>query len=361
MKKRYSLPIAFISLIALFFLPIVPNSYAQTKNIPPQYDWASSFSEGLASVEINGKDGFIDKKGKMVIKPQYGQAMGFSEGLSGVEIKGTYLWGFIDKKGKMVIKPQYHNVSSFSEGMAQVFLNGKQGYINKSGKQVVKPQFRWSSDFSEGLAAVDINGKKGFIDKTGKVKIKPQYDIVEDFSEGRAVVAKLDKIGLGRYGVIDKNGKIIIPLKYDDITSFSEGLASVMLNRQTGFIDTNGTYVIKPQDWRVATHGDRGFHNGLSKMLTGQMFNEDLQFIDKSGKTVFKVPNNYDDVESFSEGLAEVYIKGKFGFIDKTGAIKIKPQYTYVSSFTEGMAVVGTSSKNGDRYGYIVNPLKKSN
>ncbi|MGG3806412.1 WG repeat-containing protein [Metabacillus fastidiosus] len=359
MKKRYSLPIAFISLIALFFLPIVPNSYAQTKNIPPQYNWASPFSEGLASVEINGKDGFIDKKGKMVIKPQYGQAMGFSEGLSGVEIKGTYLWGFIDKKGKMIIKPQYHNVSSFSEGMAQVFLNGKQGYINKSGKQVVKPQFRWSSDFSEGLAAVEINGKKGFIDKTGKVKIKPQYDIVEDFSEGRAVVAKLDKIGLGRYGVIDKNGKIIVPLKYDYITSFSEGLASVMLNRQTGFIDINGNYVISPQNWQVSIYG--GFSNGLALMLTGPAFNEKVQFIDKSGKTVFKVPYEDLEVKSFSEGLAEVYVKGKWGFIDKTGAIKIKPQYTYVSSFTEGMAVVGTSSKNGDRYGYIVNPLGKSN
>ena len=61
------------------------------------------FSEGLVSVEQNGKVGFIDKAGKQIIPPRYDGAQPFSEGLAAVRIKGKY--GYIDKTGKMVIPP----------------------------------------------------------------------------------------------------------------------------------------------------------------------------------------------------------------------------------------------------------------
>jgi translation initiation factor 6 (eIF-6) len=54
------------------------------------------FREGLAGVEINGKYGFIDTKGNLVIPPVYDDAWHFSEGLARVEINGK--WGYIDKR-----------------------------------------------------------------------------------------------------------------------------------------------------------------------------------------------------------------------------------------------------------------------
>jgi hypothetical protein len=65
--------------------------------IPAVYDGASDFSEGLARAEVNGKWGFIDKKGNMVIPAVYDSAWDFSKGLALVYINGKY--GFIDKKG----------------------------------------------------------------------------------------------------------------------------------------------------------------------------------------------------------------------------------------------------------------------
>ncbi len=50
--------------------------------IPPQFDQADSFSEGLARVKIGNKWGYIDKKGKLVIQPQFDEAASFSEGLA---------------------------------------------------------------------------------------------------------------------------------------------------------------------------------------------------------------------------------------------------------------------------------------
>ena len=42
-------------------------------------------------------------------------------------------WGFIDETGQIVIEPVYEGVAPFSEGLAAVRLDGKFGYINKAG------------------------------------------------------------------------------------------------------------------------------------------------------------------------------------------------------------------------------------
>src|SRR6266699_982332 len=73
--------------------------------IPPQFDEAGSFSDGLAAVRIGARFGYIDKQGKIVINPQFSSAGSFSGGLAVVGIDGK--WGYIDKQGKFVIKPQF--------------------------------------------------------------------------------------------------------------------------------------------------------------------------------------------------------------------------------------------------------------
>ncbi|MBO9599319.1 MAG: WG repeat-containing protein, partial [Cohnella sp.] len=81
----------------------------------------------LDLLDVGGKWGYADKKGKMVIKPQYESANNFSEGLAAVSVKGKF--GFIDKKGKLVVPAKYDEVYSFSEGMAVVAVDWIYGYI----------------------------------------------------------------------------------------------------------------------------------------------------------------------------------------------------------------------------------------
>jgi hypothetical protein len=59
----------------------------------------------------------------------------------------------------------------------------------------------------------------------------------------------------------------------------------------------------------------------------------------------FPVGASEASILRFSEGLAGVQIEDKWGFIDKTGQIVIKPQYEAINSFSEGVAVV---VKNGN-------------
>jgi hypothetical protein len=50
------------------------------------YEAADPFSEGLASVLVKGKWGYINKEGKMQVNPRYFASGVFSNGLAPVEI-----------------------------------------------------------------------------------------------------------------------------------------------------------------------------------------------------------------------------------------------------------------------------------
>jgi len=144
--------------------------------IQPQFDEAWDFSEGLAYVKTGTRRGIIDSRGKTVIDLQQVDFAGrFSEGLAPAQTGGASpRWGFIDRNGRLVINPQFDAVEDFQEGMAVVMVNRKYGFIDKKGRAVVPPQFDKAFDFHEGLALVVTNNRFGFINKTGKThKGKP--------------------------------------------------------------------------------------------------------------------------------------------------------------------------------------------
>jgi hypothetical protein len=160
--------------------------------IKPQWDHASVFSEGLASVCL-GRDkkcGLIDKTGKLVTALEWDFIWPFSENLAPVEQEGK--WGFADKSGKVVIEPQWDNASEngFQNGLARVSRrrndpdrNDRWGCIDKSGKVIIEPQFEDMSDFLGGLAQVIRNGKCGLIDRTGRMITSPQWDTCTPYRE----------------------------------------------------------------------------------------------------------------------------------------------------------------------------------
>jgi hypothetical protein len=105
--------------------------------IPFIYISVGDFSEGLAFVlkDEDGKWGFIDNRGNIVIPNIYDDEMSFSEGLASVKKDGKY--GYINNQGEEVISFIYDFAHSFSyDGEAKVTLNGKDFKINKKGECV---------------------------------------------------------------------------------------------------------------------------------------------------------------------------------------------------------------------------------
>jgi hypothetical protein len=214
-----------------------------TYHIPPQFDAAMKFSEGLAAVAVHKKVGYIDTTGKIVISLQFVHGEPFQEGLAlvyttwGMNIFGrTEGWdlfrraGYIDHTGKIVIGPRLaENANSFSGGVA-AFQPGvatpgkaKWGYLDKTGKWAIKPQFEIATDFSEGLAAVEVStGKEpghkeptykwGYIEHSGNFAIAPQFFAARPFRNGVAPVSMWDIQGhLHLRKCIDKQGNFVAP------------------------------------------------------------------------------------------------------------------------------------------------------
>jgi hypothetical protein len=96
------------------------------------------------------------------------------------------------------------------------------------------------------------------------------------------------------------------------------------------------------------------FSEGLAQVKLGLKWG----FIDKTGKEV--IPLKYDSAKWFSEGLAKVELGGKRGFIDKTGKEVIPLKYYVAMWFSEGLAKAELGGKVGfiDKTGKEVIPLK---
>lgn len=96
------------------------------------------YNEGLAGVkDADGKWGFIEKTGKIVIPCQWKKALFFSEGLAGVQ-DDNEKWGFIDKTGKVALPFVWSNVQWFRNGRVRVqtVLGGGWHDIDREGNDV---------------------------------------------------------------------------------------------------------------------------------------------------------------------------------------------------------------------------------
>lgn len=125
---------------------------------------------------MNGKWGLVDHNCNRIIEPRFDYASYFSEGLAAVRKDGKE--GFVDTKGETVIPFNYWQAFSFREGKAQVcFTSDSCGFIDTSGKTVIPfhYQVNFGGDFHSGLAEVRLHDRYGFIDVNGNVVIPIQY------------------------------------------------------------------------------------------------------------------------------------------------------------------------------------------
>ncbi|HFU2808237.1 TPA: WG repeat-containing protein, partial [Campylobacter coli] len=128
-------------------------------------------------------------------------------------------WGFVDKKGKIIIKAKYDFIDDKDDEM--VMFGSKRGLCLLLSKENIL------GCFHEGLALARINKKYGFIDKNENWVIEAKYDEVEDFYKGLAI-AKLDK----KSGLLDKNGRVIVDFLYEKILVVNKDIIILVKNNE---------------------------------------------------------------------------------------------------------------------------------
>ena len=249
--------------------------------------------------------------------------------------------GFIDRTGKIVIEPQFEEAEEFAEGIAPVKTNGKWGFIDESGKFVVEPKFScvfWYF-LSEGITPVCFEGKMGAIDTTGKFVVEPKYEMIYKFSEGVVPVQKEKSEYFEKWIYVDKQGKQIIDKEFYGASVFSAGRAFVEVGfDEWALIDKSGNEVTKK-------HFNSFDHfNVFSEGLAAVKVKDKYGYIDRNGKFVIKP--RFAGARNFSEGLAAVDFGCSYGYINPKGEIIIKPQYSFAGDFSEGLAAASPERKN---------------
>ena len=90
----------------------------------------------MASVEDGGNIGFINKRGAFVIPPKFEQAQDFSDGLAFVRSNSEANAYFIDRKGRAALKLKLQVRWPFSDGLTVAGERGKQVYVDLHGTVV---------------------------------------------------------------------------------------------------------------------------------------------------------------------------------------------------------------------------------
>jgi len=221
-------------------------------------------------------------------------------------------------------------------------------FADRDGRPVIEGDFLLCNPFHEGRAAVTPrilpDGRAnsgyliGYIDETGEFVIPPQYRTVGDFHEGQAWVEADD-----RFGYIDVDGEPVIPPRYTRASDFREGLACVIETTDEGlrwrYIDRTGETVLElPKTVARANV----FSDGLAAVAVIDPARPDLAakagYIDKSG--AFVIEPQFEDARALSDGLAPAKRKGRWGYIDKQGEFAIEPQYLDAFPFEGNVAFV---------------------
>ncbi|HYC84611.1 MAG TPA: WG repeat-containing protein, partial [Chryseosolibacter sp.] len=230
------------------------------------------------SISMGKKTSWIDSTGRFFHR-WYESRTFFSEGLAAVRLNGK--WGFVDKTGKLVIPLRYDFVGNFSEGLATVTVNDKRGFIDKNGDLVIPLNYEFADSFNGGYASVTVlvnqTRKRTFIDKNGNPILEPgDYTIFNGRWKPGVVLLK-NKVD-GKFYFYNVRTKRFKPSRYEYIEDLSDGLRLVKVNGKYGYVDESERFVVPPK-YQVA----KSFNNGFARI---QILNGVPLYLNRRGKII---------------------------------------------------------------------------
>ena len=277
-------------------------------------------------------------------------------------------WGFKDQQGNVVVRATYDAVFDFSDGMARVRNKDKFGFVDATGKEVVKPKYLSAADFENGVAIVAEKKTKWLLatlmataaaaqsvsdemyymtDMYGRrynraslsIPDQLQYDInlralQNKLSDGTSAAGEQIKTGQ-IVGLIDKTGKQIIPAKYHSLINFKDNL------------------------WITSYwNGDQGASGYPFKAIYGHSVTEVKNNLKEKGEKVDNTDEALIKYGIYNAGKGEV-IKGKYTKFD-TRSLESKGLIVVATSKFKIAWVNYWKHSHGviDHSGKVVIPLK---
>lgn len=161
------------------------------------FDYAGTFSGGVAAAMNDGKWFIIDSNGSQVGEKVYEEikvdekGVAFRKGVAFAKENGKYI--LIDSTGKQIGNDSWIDVDCFNSGQPAAVSNGESwGYVDITGQLIIDYQYDNAKSFSNDFAAVNIEGKWGYIElEDNSLKIDCQFIDAMDFSPRGTAFVKL--------------------------------------------------------------------------------------------------------------------------------------------------------------------------
>ncbi len=320
-----------------------------------------------------------------------------------IKTNDGYKFGYINYKGKTLLETEYNEIARINyinddESVYLVaFKNGQAGLFKNKSKVLENEYEDIQFDNINNLLILQRNGKQGVSDLDGKKIIQLEYDNI--IITGNSINAqKGDKVTVfnsegeklknsnfisvletdnknyfitidknENYGVIDKDDNVIIDNKYTFIDYLFDNYFVAQNEQKIGIVDDKGKEVIK-FDYDVLQKIEG------TDLIQG-IKNENIDLIDKNMKKILTMKNaqidikenyikiynsedrkylQYDGKEVSNINVikeAKLFAKksnNKWGFVDKSGNIKIQYTYDMVTELNEyGYAGIKLNGKWG--------------
>ncbi|MFA4985244.1 MAG: WG repeat-containing protein [Candidatus Brocadiia bacterium] len=304
-----------------------------------------------------------------ITAPEFTEAEEFRDGMAAVKENGR--WGFIDLTGKIVVETDFDRVESFKNGFAAVKINGKWGLVRKNGTYLAEPIYDEEPLFAGGKGVLTLAGKDGVIDGTGKIVVPFTYDGIffgyEHWQDRDIAFTRIRD----KFGFVRADGAIISPPVFDEMGLFENGYACVKKDGAWNVIDRQGLpqYDIpldraqSSGDWVLVTKdGKKGVFNTVTGAKSAIFYDD----IDRRGDRPLtltigskkqlmtfsdcrEVGPEFDEIRWPHEGMTAFKTAGLWGFLDSGYNIAVRPAYLAVESFSNGLAAVKTTTG----WGYV--------
>lgn len=271
-----------------------------------------------------------------------------NQALFRIQEDGKY--GFIDSLGKVIISPTYDYASKFEDNLALVIMDTLYGYIDKKGEEVISVDnsiidfartmfpnnrlFNSRDSLSQGRNSLD-NLRLSLSDEY-ESHLENQPDTLFDYKpfdklnyhDGLALFVNEE----GLFGYRDKKFITAIECRFTSANPFSESFAVATipkdstemydLGRKTGIIDTEGNFVLQPK-FDFISDFSNGYATATIKDFGKDddgvdMFNLSAFLVDKEGKIVNDFPSDINGTGPVINGFVRGFnmFLGQHKFID---------------------------------------------
>lgn len=190
-------------------ITIINRDGEEVATLPKNIKYAYLFGDGLAPVETtDGKCGYVDTKGEVVIPTKYDGATIFNDGVAMVALKdgdkedAKMKVNVIDKSGEVLYsfsQDKYDRFSMFSHGYFVVRIDDDAVVLDRKGEKVCKLG-KWTSHYAEGtwtdgkLFLYYDGDNYGIKNAEGETVVRAKYDNL-GFVRGVIEAEKDDKYG----------------------------------------------------------------------------------------------------------------------------------------------------------------------